>query len=92
MTADVYDNTGSVYNVTRVMNIDETFNAEEYANYSPPFLGASFAFVYGLSFTSITAVLVHVYLFHGTDIRDVLKDRAKLDIHARLMRVYKRTP
>lgn len=74
------------------MNIDGTFNAEEYANYSPSFLGASFAFVYGLSFASITAVLVHVYLFHETDIRDVLKGRAKLDIHARLMRVYKRTP
>ncbi len=92
MTADVYDNTGLAYNVTRIMNADGTFNAQEYANYSPPFLGASFAFVYGLSFASITAVLIHVFLFHGTEIREVFRGRGKLDIHARLMRGYKGTP
>ncbi|KAI9839138.1 MAG: hypothetical protein M1819_003131 [Sarea resinae] len=92
MTDDVYDNTGQAYNVSRVMNPDMTLNAEAYANYSPPFLGASFAFVYGLSFASLTAVPVHVYLMHWEEIKGAWTGNRKLDIHARLMRVYQKTP
>ena len=35
---------------------------------------------------------VHIYLWHGTQILDAFRGRTKLDIHARLMRLYKRTP
>lgn len=52
-TAEVYDRYGQVYDVTQVMTGD-TFDAEKYAAYSPPYLPATFAFVYGLSFASIT--------------------------------------
>ena len=68
MDANVYDNTGSPYNVSLVMTNNgpgSTLNVTAYHQYSPPYLGASFAFVYGLSFASITAALVHVYLWHG---------------------------
>ena len=92
MTADVYDNTGADYNTTAVLNADGTLNATSYANYSPPFLSATFAFVYGLSFASITAVIVHVYLWHGDEIWSILMGRASLDVHGRLMRAYKKTP
>lgn len=92
MTSDVYDRFGQAYNVTKVMNADGTLNVQEYRDYSPPFLGASFAFVYGLSFASITSALVHVYLWHGSDIVAAFKGEQLLDIHARLMLVYKKTP
>ena len=35
---DAYDNTGSVYEVNRVLNEDGTFNLEQYKAYSPLFL------------------------------------------------------
>ena len=92
MTADVYDNTGADYNTTAVLNSNGTLNVANYSNYSPPFLSATFAFVYGLSFASITAVIVHVYLWHWDEIWAIVKGKAPLDIHGRLMRSYKRTP
>ncbi|KAH6718357.1 OPT oligopeptide transporter protein-domain-containing protein [Leptodontidium sp. MPI-SDFR-AT-0119] len=91
-TAELYDNTASVYNITRVMNSDGTFNVAEYEAYSPSFLPATFAFVYGISFAALTAVPVHIYLWHGKEIKDAFAGRTKLDIHARLMRLYKQTP
>lgn len=74
------------------MNSDGTFNVAEYEAYSPSFLPATFAFVYGISFAALTAVPVHIYLWHGKEIKDAFAGRTKLDIHARLMRLYKQTP
>lgn len=92
MTADVYDNTGADYNVTNVVTAAGTLDPVAYAAYSPPFLSATFAFVYGLSFASITSVIVHVYLWHWEDIWDALRGRQKLDIHGRLMKSYEKVP
>ncbi|KAH9824567.1 small oligopeptide transporter [Teratosphaeria destructans] len=92
MTADVYDNTGASYNVTKVLTEGGTLDPIKYAAYSPPYLSVTFAFVYGLSFASITAVIVHVYLWHGKDILDAIRGRQPLDIHGRLMRAYEKVP
>lgn len=92
MTADVYDRTGAAYDVSKVMTAAGTLDPVAYAEYSPPYLSATFAFVYGLSFASMTAVLVHVYLWHGQDIWAAVRGRQKLDIHGRLMRAYKKVP
>ncbi|KAK4495351.1 hypothetical protein PRZ48_013682 [Zasmidium cellare] len=92
MTADVYDNTGADYNVTKILTPSGTLDPLAYAEYSPPYLSATFSFVYGLSFASITAVLVHTYLWHGTQIYETFRGRGKLDIHGRLMRSYKKVP
>ncbi|KAH7079752.1 small oligopeptide transporter, OPT family [Paraphoma chrysanthemicola] len=92
MTADVYDRFGQDYNVSRILSPSGTFDEAAYQEYSPPYLSATFAFVYGLSFASITCVLVHVYLWHGKDLLDAVRGRQKLDIHGRLMRSYKQIP
>ncbi|KAL2011109.1 hypothetical protein VTN00DRAFT_3827 [Thermoascus crustaceus] len=93
MTADVYDRTGSVYNITKVVDTaTKSLNIQEYRNYSPPYLPATFAFVYGLSFASITSVLTHICCWHAKEIWNALRGHNKLDIHARLMRRYPRTP
>jgi len=93
MTADVYDNTGASYNTSRVISADNGLDTTAYRNYSPPFLSATFAFVYGLSFAAITSVLSHIAIWHGRDLWAALKGRNKLDIHARLIRAsYPRTP
>ncbi|KAI0850649.1 small oligopeptide transporter, OPT family [Daldinia vernicosa] len=90
-TADVYDRFGELYDTARVIT-DNHFDQEKYAAYSPPYLPATFAFVYGLSFASITSVLSHVYCFHWEEIMHALRGSLKLDIHARLMKNYKNTP
>lgn len=93
MTSDVYDNTGAVYDTSRVVGADNTLNVAAYRKYSPPFLGATFAFVYGLSFASITSVLSHIGIWHARDLWAAMKGRNKLDIHARLIRAsYRKTP
>ncbi|KAK5113150.1 hypothetical protein LTR85_010968 [Meristemomyces frigidus] len=91
MTADVYDNTGADYNVTNVLS-GTSLDPIKYGAYSPPFLSATFAFVYGLSFAAITSVIVHVFLWHGKEIVDAVRGRQPLDVHARLMRSYKKVP
>ena len=92
MTADVYDRTGAAYNVTNVLSASGSIDPVAYANYSPPYLSATFAFVYGLSFASITAVIVHVWLWHGSEIYEILRGRQTLDIHGRLMKAYRKVP
>ena len=74
--------------LTNLWAIDEA----KYKAYSPPYLPATFAFVYGLSFASLTSVLTHVYYFHWDELRDGLTGTLQMDIHARLMAAYKRVP
>lgn len=89
-----FDNTGAVYNVSKIINADSSFNVDAYKAYSPLFISASFAIAYGLSFASITATLTHTFLYYRKQI--YIQARRSLseqpDIHARLMSVYKEVP
>lgn len=89
-----YDNTGSTYNVTKILTPEFTFDPEKYAKYSPLFLSTTFALAYGLSFAGIIAVIVETALFHGSDIwarfRRVGKEDE--DVHNRLMSRFKTVP
>lgn len=89
-----YDNTGSTYNVTRILNDQFFFDLAKYKSYSPLFLGTTFALAYGLSFATITAVLVHTYLFYGSEIWRQFKESLNQedDIHMKLNKVYKQAP
>ncbi|KAF8556645.1 OPT oligopeptide transporter [Imleria badia] len=89
-----YDNTGSTYNVTRIINTDASFNLTAYQEYSPLFLSMTFAISYGLSFASITATLMHAFLFFRKQIwaQSRRSMREQPDIHARLMSKYKQVP
>ncbi|KII86297.1 hypothetical protein PLICRDRAFT_177860 [Plicaturopsis crispa FD-325 SS-3] len=89
-----YDNTGATYNVTRILNPDSTINMEAYKQYSPLFLSTTFAMSYGLSFASITATLMHAFLYFRKQIwvqsRRAMSEQP--DIHARLMSRYPQVP
>ena len=94
MSSNVFDNTGSIYNLSRVINADGSFNLEAYQAYSPLFLPPSGTIAYGLAFASITALLMHTLLYNSKRIwanaqRNL---REQPDIHARLMSVYKEVP
>jgi OPT oligopeptide transporter protein len=94
VSSQTFDNTGSVYNLSRIINSDGSFNLQEYQAYSPLFIPVSFAIFYGLSFASITALIAHNLLYHSKQIwtqsRRSLSEQP--DIHARLMSVYKEVP
>ncbi|GJJ11907.1 hypothetical protein Clacol_006145 [Clathrus columnatus] len=94
LSSGTFDNTGNPYNVTAILNPDLTLNLEKYQAYSPLFLSTTFALAYGLSFASITATLVHAFLYFRkqiwTQARRSLNEQP--DIHARLMSRYKQVP
>ncbi|KZV75210.1 small oligopeptide transporter [Peniophora sp. CONT] len=89
-----FDNTASKYNVTRILTPEGTFDEAAYSSYSPLFIPAAFAISYGLSFASMTAIVVHIFLYYRKQIwvqaRRSLSEQP--DIHARLMSVYKEVP
>jgi len=89
-----YDNTGARYNVSRVLNEQFEFDLGKYKAYSPLFLGTTFALAYGQSFAAITSILVHVYLYHGSEIWRQFRESLNQDedIHMRLNHVYRQAP
>ncbi|KAK3943027.1 OPT family small oligopeptide transporter [Diplogelasinospora grovesii] len=92
--SSTYDNTGSPYNVSRILTPEFTLNEEAYKNYSPLFLSTTFALSYGLSFAAISSLIVYTYLHHGQTIWKQYKNSTseKPDIHMKLMRRYKEAP
>ncbi len=89
-----YDRFQNVYNVTRILNPDYSFNEKAYKEYSPLFLSTTFGLSYGLSFAAITSTIVHTVLFHGKEIYEVVwrGKHQKPDVHNRLMGAYKEVP
>ncbi|KAF8577241.1 OPT superfamily oligopeptide transporter [Ramaria rubella] len=90
-----FDNTGHVYNITRVMATDQhTFNLTAYDAYSPLYLPATYIITYLLAFALSTCVIVHTVLYHGRTIVDgIMRVRVEEDdIHAKLMRNYPEVP
>jgi hypothetical protein len=89
-----FDNTGSIYNVSRIINSDFSLNIQAYKSYSPLFISASFAIYYGLAFAAITATLAHTFLYSGKQLWTLARrsPSVKSDIHARLMSAYKEVP
>ncbi|CZT53395.1 probable sexual differentiation process protein ISP4 [Rhynchosporium secalis] len=87
-----YDNTGSVYNVSLIVDAHGNFLPEAYEQYSTIFMPATFALGYGISFAVMTCLPMHVYLYHWEDIKSAFMNTNKKDIHARLMSRYKDIP
>ena len=89
-----FDRFGGSYNVSKIINDDASLNVMKYEQYSPLFLSTTFALSYGLSFASITATLMHTFLYFRKQIwvqsRRSMSEQP--DIHARLMSVYPQVP
>ncbi|KAI0342222.1 OPT oligopeptide transporter [Trametopsis cervina] len=93
-TSTSYDNTGAVYDVTRILTPENTFDQEKYESYSPLFLSTTFALAYGLSFASVTATITHTFVYYRKQIwvqaRRSMSEQG--DVHARLMSAYAQVP
>ncbi|KAJ7106264.1 OPT oligopeptide transporter protein-domain-containing protein, partial [Mycena epipterygia] len=96
----VFDNTVNLYNVTAVIGSNTLFNQTLYEEYSPAYLSASYAVVYGVFFATYTATLTHAFLYHRHEIahgfRSILSRRKTsemhADVHVRLMEHYNEVP
>ncbi|OKO97291.1 Sexual differentiation process protein isp4 [Penicillium subrubescens] len=93
-TSSTYDNTQHSYNVSKILGAGFTFDEEAYKAYSPMFLAPTFALNYGLSFAALTAVIVHIILFHRKEIwhRFRAAQNQEPDIHLILMKKYREVP
>ncbi|KAK4674703.1 hypothetical protein QC763_123000 [Podospora pseudopauciseta] len=68
LSAAVFDNTGSVYDVGRVLTKDFLFDREAYSNYSRVFLPITYVLSYGVQFAGLAALITHTVCWHGKDI------------------------
>lgn len=62
---DVYDKYGQIYDDTRAMGDDFTFNQEKYDSYSKIYLSTFDAVGYWYSVSCLTAGVTHVLIYHG---------------------------
>lgn len=90
--SNTYDNTGGIYNATRVVDQHGNFLEEAYRAYSPIFMPVTFALSYGCSFAVMTCVPTFIFLNYWRDIVGAMKPDRKKDIHARLIGRYKDVP
>ncbi|EFX05091.1 oligopeptide transporter [Grosmannia clavigera kw1407] len=94
LSSSTFDNTGKAYNITRVINSDLTLNVTKYEAYSPMYITMSYSLSYALSFAAVTAIVVHTYLYNGSEIWEKWKNAKSggEDVHRRLMYAYKEVP
>lgn len=68
VSAAVFDNTGNVYDVGKILTKDFVFDREAYRNYSRVFLPVTYVLSYGVQFAGLAALLSHTVCWHGKDI------------------------
>lgn len=82
---------GEKYNISSIMDSKFHLDMEAYHRQGPLYLSTMFAMVYGIGFACLSATLVHVFLFHGSEIMQLSKSAfqdKKIDIHTKIMRKY----
>lgn len=60
----IYDNTGNVYNISRVLNDHFLIDEDAYANYSPPYYSAGNLVMYGAFFMVYPGMIVYAILHY----------------------------
>ncbi|XP_076915686.1 oligopeptide transporter 7-like [Bidens hawaiensis] len=86
---------GQEYNITTIVDSNFHFDNDAYQQQGPLYLSTFFAMTYGVGFAALSSMVVHVFLFHGSEIWEQSKSsfkEKKVDIHTRLMSKYKQVP
>lgn len=93
-TSRTFDNTGSRYNVSKILTPDFRLDEQAYKEYSPMFLAPTFFLNYGLSFATLMATLVHTVLYHHKEIWFRFKEarNQEPDVHMTMMKKYPEAP
>ncbi|KAF7148453.1 hypothetical protein RHSIM_Rhsim03G0211900 [Rhododendron simsii] len=95
-SSELFMSNGTVYDISQIVDSNFQFDENAYQKYGPIHLSTFFAMAYGLGFATLSATLVHILLFNGRDILEQSKrsfgKSKKMDVHSRLMKVYKQVP
>ncbi|KAJ8604186.1 hypothetical protein MRB53_041899 [Persea americana] len=99
-----FDNTGNIYNVTRILDGKGGVDVAAYKEYGPPYFSGANVFGQGAWFAFYPLNLFYVFITHWEALWDSAKDmyramrygehsiRSKEDSHARMMRKYSEAP
>jgi hypothetical protein len=68
LSSSVFDNTGNIYNVTKILTPEFLFDREAYHEYSRVYLPITYILSYGLQFAALASLLTHTTCWHGKDI------------------------
>lgn len=68
LSTAVFDNTGKVYDVQKILTADFLFDRAAYEQYSRVFMPITYVLSYGLQFAAVTSLLTHTACWHGKDI------------------------
>ncbi|CAN1753498.1 Oligopeptide transporter 1 [Linum perenne] len=89
-SSNTFDGLGHPYDIDRIIDAkDFQIDLKAYDSYSKVNLSIFFAFVYGLSFATLTATISHVALFDGKDLfrKATAASKARFaDVHTRIMK------
>ncbi|KAJ6822747.1 putative oligopeptide transporter 7 [Iris pallida] len=91
----LFTSLGQKYNISTIVDSHFQFDADAYERNGPLHLSTLFVMTYGIGFASLSATIVHVLLFHGSDIWKLSKSafgQKEMDIHTRLMSRYNQVP
>jgi len=68
LSVAVFDNTGNIYNVSKVLTKDFLFDREAYSKYSRVFLPITYVLSYAVQFAGLASLITHTICWHGKDI------------------------
>ncbi|CAI9086948.1 OLC1v1020890C1 [Oldenlandia corymbosa var. corymbosa] len=93
---DTFHLDGSPYNTNSILGPNFNLDKDAYQKHGRLYMSTFFAIMYGFGFAALPATLVHVLLYNGREIwketKNAFNEKRKMDIHTKLMKVYKQVP
>jgi OPT family small oligopeptide transporter len=68
LSSAVFDNTGNIYDVSKILTPEFLFDKDAYRKYSRVYLPITYVLSYGLQFAALASLLTHTVCWHGKDI------------------------
>lgn len=91
LSSAVFDNTGGIYDVSKILTKDFLFDREAYESYSRVYLPITYVLSYGLQFAALASLLSHTFCWHGKDIWKQWK-RSLKEVEAEAKTTYEPLP
>ncbi|XP_057975207.1 oligopeptide transporter 7-like [Malania oleifera] len=91
----LFTSMGQKYNISSIVDSKFHLDIEAYKREGPLYISSLFAMTYGVGFACLSATVVHVFLFHGSEIWQLSKSafqEKKMDVHMELMKKYSQVP
>ncbi|KAI9738728.1 MAG: hypothetical protein M1834_008233 [Cirrosporium novae-zelandiae] len=77
LSSSVFDDTGKVYNVSRILTKDFLFDQDSYNNYSRVYLPITYVLSYAVQFAGLAALVSHTACWNGKELWQTTKETFK---------------